>query len=284
MAIAAGMIFGLALGNPWPKESGKYSKILLQVSVVGLGFGMNVAEVWSVGKSALLFTAAGIALTLGMGYLLGRALGTERRTSALLSFGTAICGGSAIAAMAPVVKARDEESAVALATVFSLNAAALFLFPLLGHLAGMSGHNFGVWAGVAVHDTSSVVGAASAYGDGALAIATTVKLSRALWIAPVVMLTAFFLKSDAKARVPLFIVGFVLAAVITSLLPGWQPLWHALSASAKQALALTLFLIGAGLSPAMLKKVGARPLLQGIALWGLVAAFSFLAVERGWIG
>jgi len=284
MALAFGMVFGIAVGNPWPKESSRISKTLLQLSVVGLGFGMNLSEVWTVGKSSILFTAVGIALTLAIGMLLGRLFGTERRTGALLSFGTAICGGSAIAAMAPVIKARDDESAVALATVFSLNAAALFLFPVLGHLAGMGGHDFGVWAGVAVHDTSSVVGAASAYGDGALGIATTVKLSRAIWIAPVVMLTAFFLKSDAKARVPLFIVGFLAAAVVAFAIPSAAPLWTGLSAVAKQCLAVTLFFIGAGLSPAMLKKVGLKPLLHGVTLWAVVAGASFMAVSWGWIG
>jgi uncharacterized integral membrane protein (TIGR00698 family) len=282
-ALAAGIAFSLALGNPWHKETGKISKILLQVSVVGLGFGMNLVEVWSVGRSSILFTAVGIILTVSCGLFLGRLFGTGTRTSALVSFGTAICGGSAIAAMAPVVKAHDDESAVALATVFTLNAAALFLFPMFGHYAGMSGPEFGVWAGVAVHDTSSVVGAASAYGAGALGIATTVKLTRAVWIAPAVMVAGFVTKGDAKARVPLFIVGFVLAAILAAVLPAPR-LWMGVSAVARQSLVLTLFLIGAGLTPAMLKKVGARPLLQGVTLWALVSVGTYLAVTRGWIG
>ncbi len=282
-ALAAGIAFSLAVGNPWHKETGKISKNLLQISVVGLGFGMNLAEVWSVGRGSILFTAVGIVLTVSCGLLLGRVFGTGTRTSALVSFGTAICGGSAIAAMAPVVKAHNDESAVALATVFTLNAAALFLFPLFGHFAGMSGHEFGVWAGVAIHDTSSVVGAASAYGAGALGIATTVKLTRAVWIAPAVVVTGLITRGDAKARVPLFIVGFLAAAILASVLPAPR-LWQGVGAVAKQSLVLTLFLIGAGLTPAMLKKVGARPLLQGVTLWILVSAGTYLAVTRGWIG
>jgi uncharacterized integral membrane protein (TIGR00698 family) len=282
-ALAAGIAFSLAVGNPWHKETGKISKNLLQISVVGLGFGMNLAEVWSVGRGSILFTAVGIVLTVSCGLFLGRLFGTGTRTSALVSFGTAICGGSAIAAMAPVVKAHDDESAVALATVFTLNAAALFLFPLFGHWAGMGGHEFGVWAGVAIHDTSSVVGAASAYGAGALGIATTVKLTRAVWIAPAVVVTGLITKGDAKARVPLFVVGFLAAAILALVLPAPR-LWQGVSAVAKQSLVLTLFLIGAGLTPAMLKKVGARPLLQGVALWILVSAGTYLAVTRGWIG
>jgi uncharacterized integral membrane protein (TIGR00698 family) len=283
VALAAGIAFSIAFGNPFPRETGKLGKYLLQVSVVGLGFGMNLDEVWSVGRCSILFTAVGIVLTVGCGLLLGRLLGTGTRTSALVSIGTAICGGSAIAAMAPVVKARDEEIAVALATVFTLNAAALFLFPFVGHLAGMSGHDFGVWAGVAVHDTSSVVGAASAYGAGALGIATTVKLTRAVWIAPVVLLTGLVTKGDAKARVPLFIVGFFAAAILATVLPA-PGLWQGGSAVARQSLVLTIFLIGAGLSPAVLKNVGVRPLLQGVALWALVSVGTYVVVTRGWMG
>ncbi|MBN1404714.1 MAG: putative sulfate exporter family transporter [Opitutales bacterium] len=283
MALAAGIAFSLTLGNPWPQQSAKISKNLLQISVVGLGFGMNLTEVWRVGRSSLLFTALGIAFTIGTGLLIGRMMGTSRKTSALVSFGTAICGGSAIAAMSPVLDADSDENAVALATVFTLNAAALFLFPVIGHMMGLGQEQFGVWAGMAIHDTSSVVGAASAYGAQALAVGTTVKLSRAVWIAPVVMITSLFTKGGGKARVPLFIIGFIVAAALAALIPAAAPVWKGVSLLARQSLVLTLFLIGAGLGRGVLKKVGVRPLAQGVLLWIIVSVVTIEAVTRGWI-
>jgi uncharacterized integral membrane protein (TIGR00698 family) len=283
MALAAGIIFSFVVGNPWPRESSKISKYLLQVSVVGLGFGMNIVEVWRVGRSSVLFTALGIAFTLGCGLMIGLFLGTRRKTSALICFGTAICGGSAIAAMAPVIEADDDESAVALGTVFTLNAVALFIFPLVGHMLDLSQHQFGVWAGMAIHDTSSVVGAASAYGKESLAIGTTVKLSRAIWIAPVVMITAMLVKSKGKARIPLFIIGFVAAASIAALLPSANTLWHGVATIARQSLVVTLFFVGAGLSPKVLRNVGAKPLAQGVALWAVVSIVTLEAITHGLI-
>ncbi len=211
-ALVAGILFGLLLENPWPTQSATFSRILLQVSVVGLGFGLSAGEVWQVGKGSVVYTVIGIALTLAAGALLGRCFHLGTRTSALIAFGTAICGGSAIAAMAPVIASEDDETAVALATVFTLNSAALVLFPLAGHILDLSQHQFGLWAGLAIHDTSSVVGAASSFGSEALAVGTTVKLARAMWIAPVVMVVALLMKSGQKAKLPLFIVGFVVAA------------------------------------------------------------------------
>jgi len=284
MGLAAGIVFSFALGNPWPGQSAKISKNLLQISVVGLGFGMNIVQVWQVGRSSVLFTAAGIAFTIACGMALGKLVGTHGRTSALISFGTAICGGSAIAAMAPVIDAESDESAVALATVFTLNAVALLLFPILGHLMGLGQHAFGVWAGMAIHDTSSVVGAASSYGAEALAIGTTVKLSRAIWIAPVVMITSMLMKNGGKVRIPLFIVGFIVAAGIAALLPQAQTIWHGVSSVARQSLVVTLFFIGAGLSPSVLRNVGIRPLAQGIVLWGVVSVATLEAITHGWIG
>lgn len=284
MALAAGIIFSLIVGNPWPKESARLSKYLLQVSVVGLGFGMNIVEVWEVGRSSVVFTALGILFTLTCGFLIGRMMGTRHKTSALISFGTAICGGSAIAAMAPVIDADDDENAIALGTVFVLNAVALILFPLVGHLLGIGQHQFGVWAGMAIHDTSSVVGAASSYGRDALDVGTTVKLSRAIWIAPVVMITSFFVKGKGKARIPLFIIGFVLASALAALLPAAQTVWHGVSAVARQSLVVTLFLIGAGLTPSVLRNVGIRPLAQGILLWCIVSSVTLLAITHGVIG
>ncbi|MBN1957957.1 MAG: putative sulfate exporter family transporter [Desulfuromonadales bacterium] len=277
-ALLLGIGFSFLLGNPWSKESAAFSKIILQVSVVGLGFGVSLGEVVHTGKSSLVYTLVGIALTLSLGIFLGRLLRINRNTSLLISFGTAICGGSAIAAMAPVIKAENEETAVSLATVFTLNSVALLLFPLLGHLLQLDQSLFGTWAGLAIHDTSSVVGAASAYGAKALAIGTTVKLTRTVWIAPVAFVVALLLKSDQRAKVPLFILGFVLAASIKTLVPQYAALWSGLTAIARQSLVVTLFLVGAGLSREVLKKVGLRPMLQGVALWLAVSSLTLGAL------
>lgn len=276
--LMGGIAFSLLLGNPWPKESAKYSKILLQISVVGLGFGLSLKELVHTGKQSFVFTIVGITLTLIIGYLLGRMFKTAKNTSLLISFGTAICGGSAIAAMAPVIKSKDEETAVALATVFTLNAAGLLLFPLIGHALGLNQTIFGTWAALAIHDTSSVVGATASYGAQALAVGTTVKLTRAIWITPVVIGVAWFYGSRQKVAVPLFIIGFVLAAVIGTLLPQFHDVWRGLSGIARQSLVVTLFLIGSGLTRAVLQKVGVRPLLQAVTLWMIVSAVSLAAL------
>jgi uncharacterized integral membrane protein (TIGR00698 family) len=278
LGLVAGIAFSLLWGNPWPKLTARYSKIILQLSVVGLGFGLGLGEVLHTGRASLVYTVVGIGATLALGTLLGRLFKTERNTSLLVSFGTAICGGSAIAAMAPVIKAKDDETAVALATVFTLNSVALLLFPLLGHLLQLDQATFGAWAGLAIHDTSSVVGAASAYGAQALAIGTTVKLTRAVWIAPVVMVTALCMRSKQKPGIPLFIVGFILAAALRTILPQYTALWGGLAAVAKQCLVLTLFLVGAGLSREVLRNVGTRPLLQGVSLWLIVSGLTLGAL------
>ncbi|MBN2644026.1 MAG: putative sulfate exporter family transporter [Desulfuromonadaceae bacterium] len=277
-ALVLGIGFSFVFGNPWPQQSARWSKIILQLSVVGLGFGIGLSEVIHTGKDSVWYSLIGILCTLVMGGLLGKLFKNEPNTSALIAFGTAICGGSAIAAMAPVIKARNHETAVALATVFTLNAVALLLFPWIGHLLHLDQNLFGTWAGLAIHDTSSVVGAASAYGAQALAIGTTVKLTRAIWIAPVVFITALRTHSQQKARIPLFIIGFMVAAAVRSALPDYANLWNGLSAVARQALAVTLFLVGAGLSREVLREVGVRPLLQGITLWLLVSGFTLFAL------
>lgn len=279
--LALGVVFSLLLRNPWPEATARNSKLLLQLSVVGLGFGMEITQVWQVGKSSIGYTFVGIVGTLAAGALLGRAMKIPGATSTLISFGTAICGGSAIAAMAPVVKAENEEVAVSLATIFTLNALALFLFPPIGRLLHLTQQAFGVWAGIAIHDTSSVVGASSAFGPTALAIGTTVKLSRAIWIAPCVLVYGWIRKSEGKARIPLFIVGFIAAAFVRSALPQFLPSWKGIAAAARQSLVVTLFLIGAGLSVEVLKKVGIRPMVQGVLLWLLVGIVSLAAITGG---
>lgn len=277
-ALVMGVLFSFALGNPWPQQSAHYSKVILQLSVVGLGFGLSLGEVLRTGRDSILYTVAGIGCTLIAGSLLGKLFKTDRNTSALISFGTAICGGSAIAAMAPVLKAKDDETAVALATVFILNSVALLLFPAMGHLLNLDQTVFGAWAGLAIHDTSSVVGAASVYGAQALTVGTTVKLTRAIWIAPVAMGTALFMKSEQKAGVPRFIIGFALAAALHTALPQFAVFWGGLAVVAKQCLVVSLFLVGAGLSRDALKIVGLRPLLQGVTLWLLVSCLTLAAL------
>lgn len=284
IALAIGLFAALIFGNPFPAQTKKATKILLQSSVVLLGFGMNLSAVWQAGKQGILFTVATIFGTLAVGYLIGKLLNVNAKTSTLIASGTAICGGSAIAAVAPVIKADDEEISVSLGTVFVLNSIALFLFPLIGHLLKLSQNQFGVWAAIAIHDTSSVVGASQTYGAEALAIATTVKLARALWIAPIALLFSFLNRSEnekkTKIAVPYFIFLFLLATVVRTLMPPAFPpsIFDSLVMLAKQGLTVTLFLIGASLSRETLKKVGIKPLLQGILLWFLISLISLWAV------
>lgn len=283
-ALGLGIFLSLVAGSPWPRQTASWSKRLLQLSVVGLGFGVGLAQVWEAGREAVLYTPLSIAATVAIGLFIGRLVGTSGKVSALVSFGTAICGGSAIAAMAPVLKADDDDIAVALATVFSLNALALILFPPLGRMAGLTEREFGLWAALAVHDTSSVVGAASAYGGVSLAVGTTVKLARAVWIAPSALAASFFTQSKAKVGIPLFIIGFIAAAAIGSALPAYAAAWKGLAGSARQGLVITLFLVGCGLSRETLRRVGVRPLAQGAALWILVSAGVLGLILAGVIG
>lgn len=281
LALALGLLLALAIGNPFPVQSKQYTAKLLQWSVIGLGFGMNAHAALQAGQQGLLFTVASIFGTLVLGYVVGRGLGIAPKTSHLIASGTAICGGSAIAAVGPVVKASDEEMSVALGTVFVLNAVALFAFPVIGEALNMSQTQFGLWAAIAIHDTSSVVGAASHYGDQALQVATTVKLARALWIIPVALGTAVLFRTPgAKVKLPYFILGFVGAMLLTTYVPALQPLAPVLVKLAKLGLTVTLFLIGAGLSTRVLKAVGPRPFLQGVLLWLSISAVSLWVILR----
>ena len=280
LALALGLALALSVGHPFPQWNSKATKLLLQISVVGLGFGMNLTKVVQAGRTGVLFTIATIVGTLLLGYAAGRALGVGRGTAHLISSGTAICGGSAIAAVGPVIGASDEEMSVSLGTVFILNAIALFVFPAIGHSLHLTQNQFGVWSAIAIHDTSSVVGAASKYGAEALAIATTVKLTRALWIVPLTLATAFFFKkSAAKITIPWFILWFVVATIIRTYSPLTLP-WDAITKVARIGLTITLFLIGAGLSRKSLARVGARPLLLGVLLWVAISAVSLFAVMK----
>ncbi|MGD0545055.1 MAG: putative sulfate exporter family transporter [Candidatus Acidiferrales bacterium] len=283
IALTLGLIYGLSFVHPYQADSRNLSKFLLQASVVGLGFGMNLHEVLRAGRSGFVYTAASISFALIFGLLAGLFLRVNRTASILISTGTAICGGSAIAAIAPIIGANDEEMAVSLGTVFILNSIALLIFPPLGWALHLTQQQFGLWAALAIHDTSSVVGAASRYGPVALVIGTTVKLTRALWIVPVAIGAAVLKRSKTRIQWPWFILFFCLAAVANTYLPAFTNLWHVLSNLGKLGLTATLYLIGTGISRATLREVGWPPLLQGIILWILVGVTSLWLIFAGWI-
>lgn len=283
LALVLGLGFGLFLMHPYLAQSRKVSRWLLQGSVIALGFGMNLEQIIRTGKTSFVYTFLGIAAALLLGHVLGRALGVQPKSSYLISTGTAICGGSAIAAVAPITRASEEQIAVSLGTVFMLNSAALLLFPPIGAALHLSQAQFGLWSALAIHDTSSVVGAAAKYGAMALAIATTVKLARALWIVPVSLGTALFNKHKAKIQWPWFIALFCLAAMLNTYLRGGQEAFALLARLGKLGLTVTLFLIGAGVSRTTLRQVGFRPLLQGTLLWLTVAAVSLILIVKNFI-
>lgn len=280
-ALLLGMVTATLWSNPWPRATRRISHMLLQLSIVGLGFGLPINQVWQLSCHTFLPTLTTIVSTVLLGALLGMLLKVPRETGLLIACGTAICGGSAIATMTPVLRARDDQAAVALATVFSLNAVALLLFPAMGHWLQLDSHQFGLWAGMAIHDTSSVVGAAAAFSKEALDTATTVKLSRALWIAPLALAASLLVGGKRRLPIPLFIVAFVLAATSRSLWPQGDALWRLLAASARHTLVLSLFFIGGSLKPQLLRQLGPRALLQGSALWLTISAVTALAVRSG---
>jgi len=282
-ALTLGLIFGLGFTHPWQTEARTATKYLLQAAVVGLGFGMNLHEVLRAGRSGFVYTAVSIAFALTTGLLAGRMLGVNKTASILITVGTAICGGSAIAAVAPIIHADQEETAVSLGTVFILNAIALLVFPPLGWLLHLSQQQFGLWAALAIHDTSSVVGATARYGAVALVVGTTVKLTRALWIVPVSVGAAVMKRSDSRIQWPWFIALFCVAAVANTYLPGVSGAWHVLSVMGKLGLTATLYLIGTGISRATVRQVGVRPMLQGVLLWILVGVTSLWLIHAGWI-
>ncbi|MEJ7848887.1 MAG: putative sulfate exporter family transporter [Pyrinomonadaceae bacterium] len=287
VALALGLFAAFAFGNPFPLVSAKIAKYLLQASVVLLGFGMNLTAVYNAGKDGVLFTIVTIFGTLILGYFVGKLLNVQQKTSTLISSGTAICGGSAIAAVAPVIDADADQISVSLGTVFILNSIALFVFPLIGHSLDLTQNQFGIWAAIAIHDTSSVVGASAAYGPEAMAIATTVKLARALWIAPVALVFLLIYRKQnadkkAKIAIPWFILLFLLATMVRTYVPSFilPSVFDSLVNVAKAGMTVTLFLIGASLSRATLKKVGVRPLIQGVILWIVISVAALIAVLR----
>lgn len=279
IALLLGIVLAQLIGHPFIQHNSKAVHLLLQISVIGLGFGMNVNTALRAGKEGFLFTVVSISGTLVLGYFLGKLFKVNEKTSFLVSTGTAICGGSAIAAVSPVIKAEEKQISVALGIVFILNSVALLIFPLMGKHLQLSQSDFGLWSAIAIHDTSSVVGAASVYGNEALQIATTVKLARALWIIPVAFLSGIIFKSkEQKIKIPYFIGMFVLAIVVNTYVPFIQSYSANIVAIAKTGLTVTLFLIGAGLSKKTITSVGFNPILQGLILWFAISISSLLAI------
>ena len=274
-----GLLIGIIFTNPFPNQSRVITKYLLQISIVGLGFGMNFEQVLEAGKDGFVFTLVTIALAMGLGFLLGRWLKVDDIIAYLISCGTAVCGGSAIAAVSQVLKAENKDISVSIGTVFILNAVALFIFPVIGHYFNLSQQQFGLWAAIAIHDTSSVVGASAKYGNEALAIATTVKLARALWIIPLVVLTSVLFNNKGSAwALPWFIVFFIAASIVNTYINIPVRISSQIFILAKLGFSITLFLIGCGISLDSLKKVGVRPFLQGVLLWIIILSSSLFFI------
>jgi uncharacterized integral membrane protein (TIGR00698 family) len=286
-ALFAGIAMGLFFGNPWATQTRTWSQKLLQLSIIGLGAGMNLSVIGQVGLHGILYTAIGISVTLLAGRWIGRWMGCSDGVCTLISVGTAICGGSAIAAVAPVLKSKHQDVSIALAVVFILNAFALLLFPTIGHWLNLSQSQFGLWGALAIHDTSSVVGATLQYGEEALRIGTTVKLARALWIIPVTLGFAWnFKKSNIETspqKKPWFILGFLTAAALVTWVPSLASAGHEVEWLARRSLVLTLFLIGSSLSRKSVADLGLAPLIQGVLLWWVVGSATLVAITAGWI-
>ncbi|MCG2417579.1 putative sulfate exporter family transporter [Aequorivita sp. F47161] len=279
VALVGGFLFSYFLGHPFLALNSKAVNWLLKIAVVGLGFGMNLVETVNAGKEGFLLTVFSIAATLILGYFIGKLLKMDRKGSHLISSGTAICGGSAIAAVAPVINASEKDISISLGVIFLLNSIALIVFPPLGHLLGLSQHQFGLWCAIAIHDTSSVVGAAYTFGEEALKVATTVKLARALWIIPLSILSVFLFKGKGKSvKIPYFIFFFILAIILNSYLPIPEFLTTGITSVSKSLLVLTLFLIGAGLSVDKIKSAGFKPMILGVSLWIFISVSAIIAI------
>src|SRR5690554_1944859 len=279
IALVGGFLFTYFLGHPFLSLNGKAVNWLLKIAVVGLGFGMDLVETVNAGKDGFILTVFSISITLILGFFLGKSLKMDRKGSHLISSGTAICGGSAIAAVAPVINASEKDISISLGVGFLLNSVALIVFPPLGHLFGLTQHQFGLWCAIAIHDTSSVVGAAYTFGEEALKVATTVKLARALWIIPLSLLSVILFKGKGKSvQIPYFIFLFMLAIIMNSYLPIPDMITEGITGISKSLLVLTLFLIGAGLSIDKIKSAGWKPMILGISLWIFISVSSLLAI------
>jgi uncharacterized integral membrane protein (TIGR00698 family) len=283
LSLTAGIAFGLAVQHPFERQSARVSKVLLQLSVVALGFGINFGEVLKAGRDSFVYTSLEIALVIGLGLVVGRLLKVRSKAAFLITVGTAICGGSAIAAISAIINPEEEDLTASLATIFTLNSVALLIFPMIGVSLHLTQPQFGLWSALAIHDTSSVVGAASKFGSEALTIGTVVKLARALWIIPITMLTAAVNKGQTRFKIPWFILFFCLAALVQSSCPSGSFLFTKLNTLGHVGLAITLFLIGTGINPRKIKRAGPRVMLQGLILWILVATASLFIIRKGWI-
>ncbi len=278
-ALLIGIILAQTVQHPFPKNNKRFTHILLQFSVVGLGFGMNAWQALNAGKQGLVFTIFSIVSTITLGLFIGKRMKVENNTSYLISTGTAVCGGSAIAAVSSIIKSNEKQISTALGTVFILNSVALFLFPWIGHLFHLTQHQFGVWTAIAIHDTSSVVGAASKYGSVALQTATTIKLERALWIIPISIISVFIFKSESKKiKIPYFIFLFVLAMLINTFIPAIHTETSFIVMLSKIGLKITLFLIGSSLSKDLIASVGVKPFVQGVLLWAFISVLSLTVI------
>jgi uncharacterized integral membrane protein (TIGR00698 family) len=279
IALVGGFVFSYFLGHPFLSLNSKAVGWLLKIAVVGLGFGMNLIETFNAGKDGFILTVFSIMATLILGYFIGKLLKMDRKASHLISSGTAICGGSAIAAVAPVIKASEKDISISLGVIFLLNSIALIVFPPIGHWLDLTQHQFGLWSAIAIHDTSSVVGAAYTFGDEALKVATTVKLARALWIIPLSLVSVFLFKGKGKSiKAPYFIFLFILAIIMNSYLPIPEFITEGITSISKSLLVLTLFLIGAGLSVGKIKSAGWKPIILGISLWIFISISSILVI------
>ena len=279
VALLLGILLVQFIEHPFLELNHKLIHILLQASVVGLGFGINVGAALKAGKEGVLLTVISIFGTLGLGYLIGKIFKINKKTSALISVGTAVCGGSAIAAIAPVIKSEEKQTAIALGSIFILNAVALFLFPFVGQQLHLTQTQFGMWCAIAIHDTSSVVGAAGKFGNEALQIATTVKLARALWIIPIAFFSGIFFRSkNTRIKLPYFILLFVLAIIFNTYVPLAIKAGPSITHLSKIGLTVTLFLIGSSLSRKVIMAVGLKPILQGLILWVIIASATLMAV------
>jgi uncharacterized integral membrane protein (TIGR00698 family) len=278
-ALLLGFVISLILNNPFKSYSHKAINYFLKISVVGLGFGMFIKETLETSKEAFALTVFSIILTVSLGLLLTRLLKLDLKLGYLITTGTAICGGSAIAAISPVIKAKNKIISIALGIIFLLNSIALFVFPAVGQLLNLTQKQFGLWCAIAIHDTSSVVGAALGYGEEALRIATTVKLSRTLWIIPLSIFSMFIFKTKGeKIKIPYFILLFVVAIIINSyhILPESTTSFIVLLA--KRLLILTLFLVGSTISIRDLKSTGVKPIVLAFSLWIFISIFSLIYI------
>ena len=281
VALALGIAFTIIIGNPYEQKVHKYIHLLLQISIVGLGFGLQLDEAMKAGRDGITLTIMSITTVMVLGYFLGKFLKIDRPLSYLISVGTAICGGSAIAAVTPIIKPTTKQMSLALAIVFTLNSVALFIYPAIGHLLNMTQEQFGLWCAIGIHDTSSVVGAANKYGDIALKVATTVKLSRALWIIPMSLLTMVLFKTKgAKIKIPWFIGYFILAILLHTYFPIFEGFSHIATTAAKSGLNLTLFFIGSTISIQTLKTISWKPLFLAVVLWIIISVGSLLIILK----